>query len=65
MKSRVVRHGTRFLLRIFWERLRGIRPPAALAEASGARSVARRPTTDAQGTALLAPEPAAQGSGER
>jgi glycosyltransferase involved in cell wall biosynthesis len=26
MKSRVIRHGTRFLLRIFWERFRGIKP---------------------------------------
>ena len=29
MKSRVVRHGTRFLLRILWEGLRGV-PPAAV-----------------------------------
>jgi len=27
MKSRVVRHGTRFLARIMWERMRGIRKP--------------------------------------
>jgi glycosyltransferase involved in cell wall biosynthesis len=26
MKSRVVRHGTQFLLRIFWERLKGVEP---------------------------------------
>jgi hypothetical protein len=26
MKSRVVHHGTRFLLRIFWEGLRGVKP---------------------------------------
>ena len=26
MKSRVVRHGTRFLLRIFWEGMRGVKP---------------------------------------
>jgi glycosyltransferase involved in cell wall biosynthesis len=26
MKSRVVRHGTRFLLRIFWEGFRGVKP---------------------------------------
>jgi glycosyltransferase involved in cell wall biosynthesis len=26
IKSKVVRHGTRFLLRIFWERLKGIHP---------------------------------------
>ena len=29
MKSRVIRHGTRFLLRILWEGLRGVRPVAA------------------------------------
>lgn len=28
MKSRVVRHGTRFLLRIFWEGIRGVKPLA-------------------------------------
>lgn len=28
MKSRVIRHGTRFLLRIFWEGLRGVKPIA-------------------------------------
>ncbi len=28
MKSRVVRHGTRFLLRIIWEGLRGVKPRA-------------------------------------
>lgn len=28
-KSRVIRHGTRFLLRIFWEGLRGVRPKGA------------------------------------
>lgn len=32
MKSRVVRHGTRFLLRILWEGLRGVRPLAAPAK---------------------------------
>ncbi len=29
MKSRVVRHGTRFLLRIFWEGIKGVRPKSA------------------------------------
>ena len=29
MKSRVVRHGTRFLLRIFWEGIKGVRPKMA------------------------------------
>jgi hypothetical protein len=27
MKSRVIRHGTRFLLRIIWEGIRGVKPP--------------------------------------
>jgi glycosyltransferase involved in cell wall biosynthesis len=66
MKSRVVRHGTRFLLRIFWERLRGIQPPAAIADAPPTRSIATRPASHvSEGTATLAPEPAAHGSGER
>lgn len=30
IKSRVVRHGTRFLLRIFWEGLRGVKPRNSL-----------------------------------
>ena len=29
IKSRVVRHGTRFLLRILWEGLRGVKPRSA------------------------------------
>lgn len=33
MKSRVVRHGTRFLLRILWEGLRGVQPKALPATA--------------------------------
>ncbi len=33
MKSRVIRHGTRFLLRIFWEGLRGVRPEPTIAAA--------------------------------
>jgi len=36
MKSRVVRHGTRFLLRIFWEGLKGVEP-----KTTPARSPAR------------------------
>lgn len=36
MKSRVVRHGTRFLLRILWEGLRGVKPKAALKAATDA-----------------------------
>ncbi|MEZ5428818.1 MAG: glycosyltransferase family 2 protein [Pyrinomonadaceae bacterium] len=39
MKSRVVRHGTRFLLRILWEGLRGVKPKKAPAE-TGAPSLA-------------------------
>jgi glycosyltransferase involved in cell wall biosynthesis len=31
MKSRVVRHGTRFLARILWEGFKGVKPAAALA----------------------------------
>lgn len=34
MKSRVVRHGTRFLLRIIYEGIRGVKPRAALANPS-------------------------------
>jgi len=33
MKSRVVRHGTRFLLRILWEGFRGVKPKPAAASA--------------------------------
>jgi glycosyltransferase involved in cell wall biosynthesis len=36
MKSRVVRHGTRFLLRILWEGLRGVKPKTSPAEALAA-----------------------------
>ncbi len=48
MKSRVVRHGTRFLLRILWEGLRGVQPkvlPAASPEAIAERdlSIANSP----------------------
>jgi glycosyltransferase involved in cell wall biosynthesis len=32
MKSNAVRHGTRFLLRILWERVKGVRPQAAEGE---------------------------------
>jgi glycosyltransferase involved in cell wall biosynthesis len=32
MKSNAVRHGTRFLLRIFWERIKGVRPQAVKGE---------------------------------
>jgi len=39
MKSRVVRHGTRFLLRIFWEGLRGVQPAAVSAAATDLAAV--------------------------
>jgi glycosyltransferase involved in cell wall biosynthesis len=45
MKSRVVRHGTRFLLRILWEGIRGVKPqtqPAAAAVPAAARQKAPR-----------------------
>jgi hypothetical protein len=32
MKSRVVRHGTRFLTRIIWEGLKGVKPVAKAAD---------------------------------
>lgn len=34
-KSRVIRHGTRFLLRIIWEGLRGVRPAVEPKQAAG------------------------------
>jgi glycosyltransferase involved in cell wall biosynthesis len=40
MKSRVVRHGTRFLLRILWEGFKGVKPHQAPAAASAAGSTA-------------------------
>ncbi|HTA42728.1 MAG TPA: glycosyltransferase family 2 protein [Bryobacteraceae bacterium] len=39
MKSRVVRHGTRFLMRILWEGFKGVKPVAALAGAKETGSV--------------------------
>lgn len=44
MKSRVVRHGTRFLLRILWEGVRGVKPqtqPSAVASAAVVQKVPR------------------------
>jgi glycosyltransferase involved in cell wall biosynthesis len=38
MKSRVVRHGTRFLMRILWEGLRGVKPQPAPVAAEPAAS---------------------------
>ncbi len=40
MKSRAIRHGTRFLARIVWEGMRGVRPPEALAARRRAAQVA-------------------------
>jgi glycosyltransferase involved in cell wall biosynthesis len=44
MKSRVVRHGTRFLLRILWEGFRGVKPPAATPDAAAAAAAAAAAT---------------------
>lgn len=53
MKSSVVRHGTRFLLRIFWERLRGFPSQAVAAQnfapLSNPALTAARPITDSRG----------------
>ena len=56
-KSRVVRHGTRFLLRILWEGLRGVRPAVVRAVPHGdpARlksSMAALPETSAKRAGL-------------
>jgi len=40
MKSRVVRHGTRFLMRIIWEGIKGVKPAAQPAGAPGVQPVA-------------------------
>lgn len=40
MKSRVIRHGTRFLFRIIWEGIRGVRPVARQASLPAAPRVA-------------------------
>ena len=62
-KSRVVRHGTRFLLRILWERLRGIPAPVPVPVPTTSRT---RPLAELPGTAAPAgPEPAAPVGGER
>ena len=45
-KSRVVRHGTRFLMRIILEGIKGVRPPATVLEPRGATG-----TNDATGNA--------------
>lgn len=44
MKSRVIRHGTRFLARIIWEGMRGVKPLAARqADPHGSPSIAEIP----------------------
>lgn len=43
MKSRVVRHGTRFLLRILWEGFRGVKPVKASAPSGDYRAAAVTP----------------------
>ena len=45
MKSRVVRHGTRFLLRILWEGLKGVKPKTL---PIGAASVQKLPLADSR-----------------
>jgi glycosyltransferase involved in cell wall biosynthesis len=42
MKSRVVRHGTRFLLRILWEGLKGVQPKTAPAPALPSEGIASK-----------------------
>jgi glycosyltransferase involved in cell wall biosynthesis len=48
MKSRVVQHGSRFLLRIFWEGLKGVKPSAAPGSESAAPSRAPDPMASAR-----------------
>jgi glycosyltransferase involved in cell wall biosynthesis len=53
MKSNAVRHGTRFLLRILWERIKGVRPQSVEAKSFPALSkpalTASRPVADSRG----------------
>ena len=44
-KSRVIRHGTRFLLRILWEGLRGVKPPAEVATSAAREERPMQTTT--------------------
>lgn len=44
MKSRVVRHGTRFLLRILWEGLRGVKPQTLPASADSNPVLIKEPS---------------------
>lgn len=44
MKSRVVRHGTRFLLRIFWEGLRGVKPQTLPSSADANPVLIKKPS---------------------
>jgi glycosyltransferase involved in cell wall biosynthesis len=50
-KSRVVRHGTRFLLRILYEGMRGVKPVAVRAAPSGDPARLKAATEEAQSTA--------------
>jgi glycosyltransferase involved in cell wall biosynthesis len=45
MKSRVVRHGTRFLARIVWEGFKGVKPAGAKAAVKGAAQEVKSTTT--------------------
>ena len=56
-KSRVVRHGTRFLMRIVFEGLRGVRPPVPAAQPHGAAAAPQdRDAAVADGKRLASPE---------
>jgi glycosyltransferase involved in cell wall biosynthesis len=49
MKSRVVQHGTRFLARIVWEGIRGVKPMAAEAGAADAKAAPAKERTASSG----------------
>jgi hypothetical protein len=54
-KSKIIQHGTRFLLRIVWEGIRGVKPTRGRADRSdgvGAHETAYSPAADAADTAL-------------
>jgi glycosyltransferase involved in cell wall biosynthesis len=48
MKSRVVRHGTRFLARIVWERMRGIKKPLSAIRPTESSAKQMKPTSIGQ-----------------
>jgi glycosyltransferase involved in cell wall biosynthesis len=55
MKSRVVRHGTRFLSRILWEAFRGVKPVAALASVPESPSKALKAKAESSSTGIQSP----------